>query len=53
MGCNMTEITIKKKENVKQIRFLREKGMTLVKLSERFGVSPAQISNIVRGLSWR
>ena len=41
------------KEDVKQIRFLREKGMTLVKLSERFGVSPAQISNIVRGLSWR
>ena len=41
------------KEDVKEICFLRGRGMTLVKLSEKFKVSPAQISNIVRGVSWR
>ena len=41
------------KEQVKEIIFLRGRGMTLVKLSEKFKVSPAQISNIVRRLSWK
>lgn len=41
------------KEQVKEICVLRGRGMTLVKLSEKFKVSPAQISSIVRGLSWK
>ena len=41
------------KEQVKEIRVLREKGMKLTNLSEKFKVSPAQISNIIREISWK
>lgn len=38
---------------VRQIRKLRESGHTVVALAERFRISKAQVSNIIRGEQWK
>ena len=39
-------------ELVLDIRTLREGGMSLRKIGDRFGVSPSQVRNITTGYSW-
>lgn len=40
-------------DSVRELRHLRDTGMTYTQLAERFGISRSQVSNIVHRVSWK
>ena len=38
---------------VREIRFLREKGMPIAKIAKQYGISTSHCSRVSRGLKWK
>lgn len=51
--CQNTENTVLTETAVKEMRFLREKGMLIKHIAKQYGISESHCSRVLRGLKWK